>query len=250
MNKLFGFKKTFSILISFSFIVLNFLFGFAFYIFLKFYLHFSHIFLSRENFSLIVELSTNLFMLIFLLCIIAKKLKIDIKENICRIREDFFENILTIISFPFGFVVLVIIWYYLKIPIFNFKVFESNYLGNIIRNETILWIALGFINMCIFVPIKEEIIIRRLLYVSLRRKYNFIVSVFISGMLFSLIHSNFLTSFIYNIVGCYIYERFGKLNITIFIHAITNFLLLLIAVIVKILLSNNFFASTCFKVYQ
>lgn len=215
-------KKTFSIPTSLFFIVLNFFLGFIVYTLLKFYLHLSGNFLTKHGFFLALELITNSLMLVISLWLLVKKLNVSLTENIRRLKSDFLENVLLIILVSFAFLILVTFLYYLKVPNYGFEVFKNDsfYLESVARSKFLLSVLL--LNLCVISPIKEEIIIRRFIYVSLRKKFNFMSSAFTSSALFSIIHGNVLVSFIYSFVASYIYEKYEKLGINILIHMFIN----------------------------
>ena len=111
----------------------------------------------------------------------------------------------------------------------GFEIFENDlpeiFFGNISNISLLV-----FFNLVFLAPIKEEIIVRRFLYVALRKKFNFMISAVIGSVFFAAIHGNVLTAFFYGIMACYIYEKYCDLNINILVHSMINFFLILIFV--------------------
>jgi membrane protease YdiL (CAAX protease family) len=93
-------------------------------------------------------------------------------------------------------------------------VFASGYAG----------MAAVYLLMALMVPLYEELFFRRLLYVSLRKRYPVGRAVFVAGLLFGLLH---LHALVYaSLVGmslCLAYEKTGRLDVVIFAHIINNF---------------------------
>lgn len=78
----------------------------------------------------------------------------------------------------------------------------------------------------IITPICEEIIFRGLIYKSVEYKTNFYIAATISSLLFALLHGNIsqgLYAFFVGFMLCYVYERFGGLKYSFFLHSVMNF---------------------------
>jgi membrane protease YdiL (CAAX protease family) len=220
-------KITFSISKSIFILFLNFLFGFLVYTGLKILLHYygDYFPLIKKYFSLYLELFTNLIMIIFLVWLSVRKLGIDIKTHIHNLKKDFYENIWLILLTSSGYIAFVLFMGYLSFPSYGLDVFKTDLvflkLKSFISNNPYL-IVLFYINIVLITPIKEEVIIRRFIYISLRNKFGFIISTFISSLLFSIMHADIIKAFLYSVAASYIYEKHSKLNINIMIHSIIN----------------------------
>jgi len=78
-------------------------------------------------------------------------------------------------------------------------------------------------NYCLLGPVMEEFFFRRLLYVSLRKRYGRLGSIIINSMIFGLIHPDaVLFMFLFGAIQCYVYERFGRVSINITSHVLYN----------------------------
>lgn len=84
-------------------------------------------------------------------------------------------------------------------------------------------IAAAYLVGAVIAPLYEELFFRRLLYVSLRKRYPVGRAVFLGGLLFGLLH---LHALIYaSLVGmalCLAYEKTRRLDVVIFAHVINN----------------------------
>ncbi len=84
-------------------------------------------------------------------------------------------------------------------------------------------LALTLFNYCLLGPVMEEVFFRRLLYVSLRQRYSCLGSIMINSLIFGLIHpSAVLFIFLFGVIQCYVYERFGRVSINITSHVLYN----------------------------
>jgi membrane protease YdiL (CAAX protease family) len=232
-NQLIYSKKSFSILCSIFFIILNIIFAMIIYTALKIVFKMFNVSLYKNTFSVLTEFLTNLTMVIFLLHVLIKKLGIHIKP----LESKYIYFYLKIVSFPILFYMITIaIMYYFHIPGCGFEIFKSSLVYDNILSHTAInpaLLSIVFINFCLLSPIKEEIIIRKLLYVSLRKKTTFLVSSFLSSLIFGLMHGNPIGAFIYSIIASYIYEKYGNLKVNILMHAIINFLIIFVVFIFR-----------------
>lgn len=85
--------------------------------------------------------------------------------------------------------------------------------------------TLCLISLCILGPIGEEIIYRRLLYVTLRKKMSFISSLLISSLVFGIFHfSDIIIAFISGLCLGYMYEKEQDMLANSIWHGFKNFL--------------------------
>lgn len=224
------YKKSFSIFTSFNFIVLNFIVAFPIYIFFKIEIFLLKYSIDKHHFLYLSEIFTNLIMVVILLWISVEKLGVNIKENIISFKKEIINILKLSLPFIFYYLAFVFILYYLKISDYGFNIFKATFrisvLKDIIETKLFFMFFLVFVDMCLLIPVKEEIIMRRFLYVSLRKRFNFIFSTFINSLLFGILHGSIITSFVYGIIACYVYERYNNLKINIFMHSIINFLII------------------------
>ena len=84
----------------------------------------------------------------------------------------------------------------------------------------------ALISVSIIVPLCEELIFRGLLFKSIEYKTNFLLAAFISSFLFALMHGNIsqgIYAFFIGFVLCYVFNRFGGLKYSYFLHLVMNF---------------------------
>ncbi|MBI4656198.1 MAG: CPBP family intramembrane metalloprotease [Elusimicrobia bacterium] len=229
------FKNSLSLLASFLFIASNFIFGMAVYIFLKITGHLLNFSLDKNYFLFLTEFLTNFVMCAVLLWVSVSRLGITL--NPPELKKEIFKGLKLSLPFTLFYFVVLTTLYYLKAPSFGFEIFENSILISILedifkKKDLILFLVI-FINMCIFTPLKEEILIRRFLYVSLRKKSSFFLSTLLSSLLFCLIHGNLIMAFVYSVIASYLYEKHGDLKINIVMHAIINFLIICIFLAVR-----------------
>jgi len=83
----------------------------------------------------------------------------------------------------------------------------------------------AFLLMVIAAPILEELIFRGIILDGLLRQYSPVRSIFISSLLFGLVHLNpwqFVTGFVIGIFSGWIYYKTKSLSLSIIIHAAAN----------------------------
>ncbi|MBI4656195.1 MAG: CPBP family intramembrane metalloprotease [Elusimicrobia bacterium] len=89
----------------------------------------------------------------------------------------------------------------------------------------------GFIilifSSCIIAPILEELMFRRLLFVALREKFNFVLSLTISSLIFTIFHLS-LIPFFYSMYLGWVYEKESKLPVNIMLHSFINLFIIFI----------------------
>lgn len=74
-------------------------------------------------------------------------------------------------------------------------------------------------------PIWEELFFRKFLYTKLKNKFNMKRAIFISSLLFGLMHFNIIIMiFAYGVgvISCKIYDKTGEIKYSILFHAISN----------------------------
>lgn len=77
--------------------------------------------------------------------------------------------------------------------------------------------------LCFVVPILEEIIFRRFLFVSLRKSYTKPYAIMLSSLIFGAVHfEGFIVAAVMGGFISYIYEKEERLSIPIIIHALKN----------------------------
>jgi membrane protease YdiL (CAAX protease family) len=82
-------------------------------------------------------------------------------------------------------------------------------------------------------PILEEIIFRKIIFGSLHKRFNFIISALISSVIFAAVHMDFKHLLIYTAMGftfAYLYVRTQRLLVPIMAHAAMNTLVLIVQV--------------------
>ena len=76
---------------------------------------------------------------------------------------------------------------------------------------------------CALTPIMEEILFRRIMFTTIRRKSRFWLSALISGLLFALFHGKTaLMVFPVGLYLCWVYERERRLPVNIMLHGLIN----------------------------
>ncbi len=84
------------------------------------------------------------------------------------------------------------------------------------------WVNLVFVGL--LAPVMEELFYRKLVIDRLRR-YGDVIAIFVSGVLFGLIHGNFHQLFYAASIGClfgYVYVRTGRIRYTVLLHVGIN----------------------------
>lgn len=90
------------------------------------------------------------------------------------------------------------------------------------------------ISISALTPIVEEILYRRFFYVSLRKKLAFPAAAVLNSAIFGIFHfPELITGFLAGIFLCYVYEKEGNLLVNVLIHAIKNFLAILLLIYMK-----------------
>jgi len=127
-------------------------------------------------------------------------------------------------------------WEYILIAIiFGYMVanLEHLVLGNtaLVRDLGPLDLGKLFLVMVVFIGFGEELIFRGLLQSSVERQYGKYVSIFISALIFSIMHSGYQSvPYLFFVFGvgltlAYAYDRTGSLGLVALMHGILNFFL-------------------------
>lgn len=85
--------------------------------------------------------------------------------------------------------------------------------------------AVGLVLYGLISPVAEEVVFRGVIYNRLRRLYNPVVGIFVSGMLFGAFHGNLVQGVYGACLGmmmAYLYERSGNFLIPLLFHAVAN----------------------------
>lgn len=88
-----------------------------------------------------------------------------------------------------------------------------------------LTLILMVVVIVVLAPVTEEIVFRGCLYRFIKGKIGILPGLFVSGLLFALLHHNFLTLLPLLFLGialAYVYELSGDLKVPILLHAIFN----------------------------
>lgn len=85
-------------------------------------------------------------------------------------------------------------------------------------------LPLYFIGICVVPPIVEEFLLRRWLYVAMRRRLPAGAAIALNGAVFGLLHGkDFFMTGLPGVFFCWAYERTGKLETPILMHMLINF---------------------------
>ncbi len=88
-------------------------------------------------------------------------------------------------------------------------------------------LAWYLLSICALAPLLEELVFRRCLYAGLRRRLPVWAAVLAGGAVFGIFHgSDFAGTAISGFVFCWAYERTGRLQTPILVHAFSNMLAL------------------------
>ena len=94
------------------------------------------------------------------------------------------------------------------------------------HEKSFISIIYSGISVLIIAPMFEELIFRKYIYTELLKKYSSNLSIFISSILFSLMHlpsySNLIPTFIFGIICCIIYRKTMNIFYTIILHFFAN----------------------------
>lgn len=104
------------------------------------------------------------------------------------------------------------------------------------KNIGVLWVSTLF--AAIFGPIAEEIFFRGFMYPALKKKWGMAVSILVTSVIFSLLHTHivgFLPIMALGILLAYIYEKTGSLLVPVAIHMIHNVGMVVMVLLVRVL---------------
>ncbi len=86
-------------------------------------------------------------------------------------------------------------------------------------------LAWYFFSLCVLIPVLEEFLFRRWLYAGLRRRLPVWAAVAAGGAVFGFFHgSDFAGTALSGFVFCWAYERTGRIQTPILVHAFSNML--------------------------
>ena len=78
-------------------------------------------------------------------------------------------------------------------------------------------------SFCVLAPIGEELLFRRIIYTTLRKKLSFFRALFASSVIFAAVHgSAALVVFPVSLLLGYVYEKKRRLPVNIMLHALIN----------------------------
>lgn len=119
-----------------------------------------------------------------------------------------------------------------NMPIFDWKILASKFLGKLIFIENYtdqkfnLLLLYKMLNVIIVAPLFEEYIFRYYIFGGLLKKYSFSVSLFTSSFLYSLIHLltpiNLFPTFVLGIASAVIYYGTKQIRYSILFHLLYN----------------------------
>lgn len=85
-----------------------------------------------------------------------------------------------------------------------------------------------FLSICALTPVVEELVMRRWLYAAMRARLPVAAAILLNGALFGLMHGkDFFGTAVSGFFFCWAYERTGKLETPILMHAFVNLTALL-----------------------
>ena len=120
-----------------------------------------------------------------------------------------------------GFVLLVEVCFG---KMFELWGMEPNNLG--LPINTVGWYFLNLLILGVLPAICEELLFRGVVFKGLKEKFSGVVSIFLSALLFALIHQSiqqFVYPFILGLVLAFVYEKTNNLIYSILIHMFNNF---------------------------
>lgn len=135
-----------------------------------------------------------------------------------------------IVSFGLMYIGNYIGQYFMGI-VSTFTGFDYGHALETVIDEENIWITAIF--TVIIAPIGEEFVFRKLI-IDRTRKYGAFISIFLSALIFALMHGNFFQffyAFLLGLVLGYMYYSTGRLFPTIAIHAVVNFFGSVVAVL-------------------
>jgi membrane protease YdiL (CAAX protease family) len=119
---------------------------------------------------------------------------------------------------------------------FNLKSQPQEITNILVETQNPLVLILLSLSIIVFAPIFEELLFRGILFRAFRNKFSFVFSAVLSGIIFSLAHSNyfsFLPIFTLGFVFAYIYEKTKNLKIPILLHSLHNLFAFSLILLVK-----------------
>jgi membrane protease YdiL (CAAX protease family) len=80
----------------------------------------------------------------------------------------------------------------------------------------------SFVSIVVFAPLIEEFVFRGVIYARLNQKYTVWFAVFVSSLLFGLLHGEVFSAALFGALLCYSYQKSGRLIVPIIIHSLNN----------------------------
>lgn len=94
--------------------------------------------------------------------------------------------------------------------------------GAALENPLLL-LPVYFVSVCVLPPLVEEFLLRRWLYAALRARLPAWAAILANGALFGLLHGkDFMATAAHGFFFCWVYERTGRLQTPILVHAYGN----------------------------
>lgn len=101
----------------------------------------------------------------------------------------------------------------------------DSYLATLLSSP--LWLPVYFFGICVLAPVIEEFMFRRWLYAATRRWLAASPAILLNGAAFGAMHgTDFMGTGICGLFFCWAYERTGKLETPVLMHALSNLLAL------------------------
>ena len=129
------------------------------------------------------------------------------------------------------------------LPFFQWKDLSNKYFGTefnialVSRYEFSFFKLYYYVSVLIVAPIFEEIFFRYYIFGGMLRKYSFLTALFLSSILFALIHiespRNIIPAFVFGIISAIVYFRTQRIIFSILLHFFTNAIWLGTVVFVK-----------------
>ncbi|MBF8417290.1 CPBP family intramembrane metalloprotease [Heyndrickxia coagulans] len=97
-------------------------------------------------------------------------------------------------------------------------------------------------------PILEEIVFRKIIFGTLRRRFSFLLSGIVSSVIFGLAHTEPSHLFLYSLLGltlAYLYEKTNRITVSMFAHVSMNTI-----VVVRLLLHPSVLQTSVHEIYS
>ncbi len=136
--------------------------------------------------------------------------------------ENFLVSIVPLFCVQMGMLALLAAWKYFGVDT-NFP--QQNVVELLMKMEHPLALGLFAFSVVVLAPLSEELFFRGVLYRFLKGKFGATAALVVSGVLFGLIHFNFLGFLGLTTIGLMLawsYERSGNIAVPMFLHASFN----------------------------